>query len=98
MLLIIIKLSFYSTAIATAVFEINLCVRISGRPIGIHIIFRWMSSEKTKEKNLLFVAIVADKKFSYCFYLAGEAEDGYHVAGKYFGVAIRYNNGAITEN
>ena len=57
-----------------------------------------MSSEKTKEKNLLFVAIVADKKFSYCFYLAGEAEDGYHVAGKYFGVAVRYKNSSVTQN
>jgi hypothetical protein len=69
---------------------IHPCVRVLG-------VLRYNRGKK-RRKGREFSTVVADKKLPHFLYLAGKAEYGYHVSGKYLGVAVRYENCAIAKD
>lgn len=81
-----------SMAIAGVVFLIHQYVRFSLLNSELPL------SCPDKKKSSGFSGPVADKQFSHGLYLAGKAKYCDDITGQYFGIAVRDDNGTITQN
>ena len=92
------KIAFLFNGNCSTLLKIHIYVRKSGNLAQYYEKIKKDALRGFKGENLLFMSVVADKKLSYGFYLAGKTEHGYHVSGKYFGAAVRYENSSVTQD